>query len=159
MPTTLTALYEVSQLTPEELKLCMQDRFTRESLTGVPRGRQKPSPLIHPEVTAAEIRGWRTGWRNPKPKSTEKRRLQYATLKVHGSLYDLEKPGTVGGVLTVEKLKEVHDALTRSMQPFDEYVLLETKLDHLIAGHQKRQEQAQERARKEATQKKSRKAA
>ena len=98
-------------------------------------------------------------WRNPKPKSTEKRRLQYATIKVHGSLYDLEKPGADSGVLTVEKLKEIHDALTRSMQPFNQYVLLETRLDHLIQGHQKRQEQAQERARKEATQKKSKKAA
>ena len=42
MPTTLTALYEVSQLTPEELKLCMQDRFTRESLTDQPKGRKAP---------------------------------------------------------------------------------------------------------------------
>jgi hypothetical protein len=33
MPTTLTALYEVSQLTPDELKLCVQDRYTRTSLT------------------------------------------------------------------------------------------------------------------------------
>ena len=149
----------MSQLTPDELKLCIQDRYTRTSLGDQGTGKKTPSPLIHPEVTAAELKAWRTRWRNPKPKSTEKRRLQYATIKVHGSLYDLEKPGADSGILTVEKLKEIHDALTRSMQPFNEHVLLETRLDHLIQGHQKRQEQAQERARKEATQKKSKKAA
>lgn len=156
LPTTLTALYEVSQLTPDELTLCIQDRYMRTSLTDQPKGSRKPSPLIHPEATAAEIKSWRTKWRNPKPKSTEKRRLPFATLKVHGSLYDFGEKGTHSGVLTVEKLKEIHDALTRSMQPFDEYVLLEAKLDALMEGHQKRLERAQEGARKDATEKKAR---
>ncbi len=153
LPTTLTALYEVSQLTPQELKLCIEDRFTRASLADEPKGRKKPSPLIHPETTAAEIKGWRERWRNPKSKSTEKRRLPYATVKVHGSLYDFDDKGLHKGVLTIDTLKEIHDALTTSMQPFAEYVLVEAKLDELVAGHHKRQQQAQERARKDAAKK------
>ena len=41
MPTTLTALYEVSQLTPDELKLCVQDRYTRTSLTDQEKARKR----------------------------------------------------------------------------------------------------------------------
>jgi hypothetical protein len=156
MPTTLTALYEAAQLTRDELTLCLQDKFTRASLTETPKGRAKPSPLIHPEVTAAEIKSWRIKWRNPKPKSTEKRRLPFATLKVHGSLYDFDQKGKHGGAMTPELLKEINDALTSSMMPFDEYVLLETKLDALSEGHRRRQEQAGERANKATTRKKNR---
>lgn len=156
MPTTLTALYEVSQLTPDEVKLCLQDRFTRTSLTEQPKGNKKPNPLIHPEVTAAEIKSWRTRWRTPKPKSTEKRRLPFGTIKVHGSLYDFDKTGKHGGILTPDKLKEISDTLTSAMMPFDEYVLLETKLDALLEGHRRRQERAEEQAKKKATLKKNR---
>jgi hypothetical protein len=155
MPTTLTALYEVSQLTPGELKLCLQDRYTRTSLTDEPKGSKKPKPLIHPEVTAAEIKKWRVRWRSPKAKSYEKRRLAFATLQVHGSLYDEKsKHGSV--VLTPEKLKEISDALTRSMTPYDDYVLLETKLEPLLEGHRRRQEQAEARVSDTAAKKRSR---
>jgi hypothetical protein len=99
MPTTLTGLYEVSQLTPEEVKLCLQDRYTRASLTDQPKGQKRPSPVIHPDASAAEIKAWRNRWRNPPVKSTEKRRLTFATIKAHGSLYDFEKKtGKHGGV-------------------------------------------------------------
>lgn len=148
LPTTLTALYEVSQLTPDELKLGIENCYRRSSLTDKPKGNKKPTPLIHPEATAAAIKSWRERWRKPPVKSNEKRRLSFATLKVHGSLFDFDKRGTHSGVLTVEKLKNIHDALTNSMLPFDEYVLLETKLDQLIKGHTKRQEQAELRAAK-----------
>lgn len=150
LPTTMTALYEVSQLSPDELKLGIQDTFTRESLTSDPKGRKKPSPLIHPEVTAAEIKSWRTRWRNPKPKSTEKRRLPYATIKVHGSLYDFDNKGTHSGILTIEKLKQIHDALIKAMKPFDECVLLETKLNELTEAFHKRQDRAELLASKKA---------
>lgn len=155
MPTTLTALYEVSQLTADELKLCLQDRYTRTSLTEEPQGSKKPKPLIHPEATAAEIKSWRTRWRSPKAKSTEKRRLAFGSLKVHGSLYDFDNKGKHGGILTPDKLKEISDTLTRAMTPYDEFVLLETNLDSLLEGHIKRQEKAETSARREAIKKKS----
>jgi hypothetical protein len=154
MPTTLTALYEVSHLTPDEVKLCLQDRYTRNSLTESPKGNKKPTPLIHPEATAAEIRNWRTRWRSPKPKSTEKRRLLFGAIKVHGSLYDFDEKGKQGGNLTPEKLKEISDTLNRAMMPFDEYVLLETKLDALLEGHRRRHEKAEEKAKRDAAGKK-----
>lgn len=106
MPTTLTALYEISQLTDDEVKLCLEDKYTRASLTSAPTGRKIPSPRIHPEVTANEITSWKKRWRNPKPKPTEKRRLPFATIKVHGSLFDFDKTtGEHGGVLNADKLK------------------------------------------------------
>ena len=155
MPTTLTALYEVSQLHQDELKLCLQDRYTRNSLTEEPKGRKKPKPLIHPEVSAAEIKSWRKQWRNPKPKATEKRRLPFATLKVHGTLFDFDKKtGKHTGILTPEKLREIYDALIASMKPFDESVLLETKYDALIEAYRRRQERAEETAKKATTRKK-----
>src|SRR5579862_8396148 len=157
MPITLTALHQIAQLTPDELKLCVQDTYTRLSLTDTPKARKTPKPLIHPETTAAEIKAWKNRWRNPKPKPTEKRRLPYATLKVHGSLYDFDNKGTHSGILTVGKLKKIHDALINSMKPFNEYVLLETRFDALIEGHNKREEQAQERKRKKAAEKKIKK--
>ena len=129
LPTAMTALYELSQLTPDEIKLSVQDTYTRDSLTDDPKGKEKPSPLIHPEVTAVEIKSWRKQWRNPKPKSTQKSRLPSATIALK-----------VRGFLTIEKLKEIHDALINSMKPFGEYVLLETTLDDLIEGHRTRQE-------------------
>ncbi len=91
LPTTLTGLYEVSQLTPDELQLSVQDTYARDSLTDAPKGKEKPSPLIHPEVTAAEIKSWRKQWRNPKPDSPEKSPLPSATitLKVRGFLTQL----------------------------------------------------------------------
>ena len=164
MPSTLAALYEVSLLTRDELKLCVHDRYSRTSLTGAPKGNKTPSPLNHPEVTAAEIRNWRKKWRNPPIKSTDKRRLPYATIKVHDSLYDFDKAGTHGGVLNPEKLKNINDVLLEAMQPFDEYVRINTNLDALLEGHRKRQEQAEiraekalVRAEKKAAQKKSKK--
>jgi hypothetical protein len=157
LPLTLTALYEVSQLTPDELKLSVQDTFSRDSLTDTPKGRQKPTPVVHPEATAAEIKSWRKRWRSPKPKSTEKRRLPYATIKAHGSLYDTDKKPKGAVVLTVETLKEIDAALINAMKPFDEFVLLETRLERLIEGQQKRQEAAQERERKSSAEKKRKK--
>ena len=84
--------------------------------------------------------------RNPvPPKSTEKRRLPYVTIKVHGHF---DKTGTHNGILTVETLKEIHNALVNSMEPFSEYVLIETSLNDLIEGHRKRQEREKNSAEK-----------
>jgi hypothetical protein len=153
MPTTLTALYEIAQLRPEEVKLGLQDTYTRTSLTEDPKGNKKPKPLIHPEATAAEIRSWRKRWRSPKAKSTEKRRLAFATIKVHGSLYDFDKSGKHEGILTPDKLKDIYDALISSMKPYNEFAVLETNLEPLLEGHAKRQEKAEDRARREAIKK------
>jgi hypothetical protein len=144
MPTTLTALYEVAQLTPDEVKLCLENRYTRKSLTDEPTGLKTPSPVIHPEATAAAIKSWREHWRKPPVQSTEKRRLPFATIHAHASIYDFEKAtGKHGGMLTPDKLKEIDDRLIEAMKPFDEFVLLQTKLTELLGGHQKRQAQAE----------------
>ena len=91
-------------------------------------------------------------------KVTKKRTLPYATIKVHSSLYDFDKAGTRGGVLDAEKLKNINDALLEAMQPFDEYVRIDTNFNTLLEGHRKRQELAELRA-EEALQRAEEKAA
>jgi hypothetical protein len=157
MPHSLNALYEVALLTDDERKLGLENTYTRATLTDAPKGKKKPSPLIHPETTAATIKSWRTRWRNPKPKSTEKRRLPYATIKIHGSLFDFDNKGTHSGILTIEKLKAIHDALINSMKPFGDYVLLETELNKLTEAFHKRQDRAELLASKKAAEKKRKK--
>lgn len=76
LPHSLNALYEVSQLSPDELKMSLEDTFTRTTLTDEPKRKtKKPIPLINPEVTAAAIQAWKTRWRNPTIRSSEKRRI------------------------------------------------------------------------------------
>lgn len=69
-PGSLTALYEISLLTPEETELCLSNRVTRSEVT---ENRSKwdfpvpPTPLITPAVSASAIAGWRKSWRSPSP--------------------------------------------------------------------------------------------
>jgi ribosomal protein L32 len=41
-------------------------------------------------------------------------------------------------VLDAEKLKNINDALLEAMQPFDEYVRIDTNFNTLLEGHRKR---------------------
>ena len=68
LPTTMTALYEFSQLEDDELELCLEDHWVRTEITSDKdkwkRKGRKPIPVISPSATAAAIRTWRTHWRN-----------------------------------------------------------------------------------------------
>jgi hypothetical protein len=65
LPLTLSGLYEVSLYTPDELKLALQNTYTRTSETATPTAPKTPRPVIHPEATARQIRTWLDCWRNP----------------------------------------------------------------------------------------------
>ena len=156
LPTTLTALYEVSLLSSEELKLCLQDRYTRSTLTDEPKGRKQPQPLIHPDVTAGEIRNWRKKWRNPKSRTVEKRRLQFASIKVHGSLFDFDDKGKHVGILTPDILREIDATLTKALSAYGDSILIDTKFEALLEGHVKRQEKAEIKAQRNAEKKRTR---
>ncbi|MGJ0510526.1 MAG: hypothetical protein ACR652_26060 [Methylocystis sp.] len=68
LPTSLRALYEVSQLKADELAICFEDTFTRDEITedrSKWKGGSAPKPLITPTTPAEEIRRWRQQWRKP----------------------------------------------------------------------------------------------
>ena len=101
LPVTMTALYEVSQLTDEELGLCLVNTYRRSEVTADQKKwinpKNKPKPLIHPHVQAGIIAGWRKRWRNPVPPNTDKRRLSVAEAKIHNSLTTFRKDGSHNG--------------------------------------------------------------
>ena len=69
-PGSLTALYEISLLTPEETELCLLNRVTRSEATDDKSKWDIPipaTPLITPAVSASAIAGWKKSWRSPSP--------------------------------------------------------------------------------------------
>ena len=124
MPLGVTARYEVSQLTDEEINLCLENRFTRSEVGGERRAPKKPTPVIRSDSSAKEIRNWKNKWRDPKakePKSSDK--------------------------LTLEELDEIANAITEAMKPFKGYELAD-EIEKLFRLHRKRLERAQAKASK-----------
>jgi hypothetical protein len=119
MPITLNALYEVAQLTSEEIKLCLENRYTRSSLTAAPTCPKRPQPVIHPEATDKEIRNWRKRWRNPDQHRTSS-----------------------SDDLTLDELDEIANAVTEAMKPFKGYALAE-EIEKLLRLHRKRLKRAE----------------
>jgi hypothetical protein len=66
LPHARDALYEISLLDYDELRLCLQDTYTRKS-RWEPQSEwhrpESPAPVIHPRATAKSIRSWRERWR------------------------------------------------------------------------------------------------
>ena len=72
LPTTRDALYEIAFLQPEELRLCLENRYTRSSVTQPEaewKRPTKPQPVINPGASAGSIRSWRKNWREPRHSS------------------------------------------------------------------------------------------
>ncbi len=142
LPTTLTALYEFSQLTQEEMELCFENTFTRTEVTSDRskwKSPKKPKPLITPSTQSGAIKAWRTNWRNPKPLETDKRRLKIAEINVHGSLYDF-KAGKPTGILDIETISKIADAIKKAVSQFPEEIIrLDLNDEKLRVGYEKRQ--------------------
>ena len=141
LPITLTALYEFSLLTQDEMELCLEDTFTRTEVTS-DRSKwkqpKKPKPLITPSTTAGAIKSWRTNWRNPKAPVTDKRRLKIAEIKVHGSLYDF-KGGKPTGDITIGQIDQITAALKAAIAQFPDVIIrLDLEDEKLKAGYEKR---------------------
>lgn len=144
LPMNVSALYEVSQLTDEELELCLHDTYKRFEITSDRtkwKGSKKPKPLINPQTTASEISNWRKNWNNPKAAITDKRRLKLAEIYVHGSLYDFDrKTADFIGKITKEYVQGISDALVDVTGKFDpELIRLDLKDEALFSGHDKRE--------------------
>jgi hypothetical protein len=150
LPITLAALYEVSQLSKDEMELCLQDKYRRTELT-LDRSKwskpKKPSPLINPTVAASEIKSWRNNWRDPKQPNTDKRRLPLAEIKLHGSFFDF-KDGKHSGVVSKEKVKEIVDLLMNLKNSIDEDIVRFDIHDaYLLESYDKRESNSIEKAR------------
>jgi hypothetical protein len=151
LPVTLGALYEISQLDSLELRLCLENTYKRISLTQDEHGwthPNKPRPLINPAATAATVRSWRKNWREPRQPPTDKRRLPFITILVHGSLYNFDKTGNAKGEITLELVTELNAKIVELLKPHDDVIRVDSRLEHLREGYTKRKEQAEKRKAK-----------
>jgi hypothetical protein len=154
LPTTMTALYEFSQLEDDELELCLDDHWVRTEITPDrekwKRKGRKPAPIINPSATAAAIRTWRTHWRNPKQPPTDKRRIALAEIKIHSALLEF-KNGQHSDLISKEQVMEIAEALKKLMERFDgSIVRLDLRDEKLKAAYEKKEAAAVAKAAEEA---------
>ena len=141
LPATRDALYEVALLQPDELRLCLENRFTRTSVTQDEadwRRPKKPHPVINSGATAGSIRSWRKHWREPRQPRTDKRTLPFITIHIHGSLYDFDKSGFPTGEIAPGQVVEINQKIVDLLKPLDVFVRVDSKLEHLWEGYDKR---------------------
>ena len=160
LPITLTALYEISQLTEMELTLCLENTYSRTSLTEPEASWKRPKkarPLINAQVTAAALKTWRKNWNNPPVAKTEARRVQSHTVFVHGSVYNIDASHQPAGPMTKEILDNLHtdilDVIKRH-DPDNKLIRLESNTLHIAEGIAKRITAAASAADKKAAKKK-----
>ena len=147
LPTSLTGLKAVYDLTEQELRLCVENTFTRTSLLQPEEEwarPKKPKPLINSSATAAAIDIWRKKWREPAQKvKKDPRSLTLLTVKVHGNFYNFDKEtAEPTGFTSPEKLRQlVNDArkVFIKKENDEEHILVEAHAETLISNSEKRQ--------------------
>ena len=151
LPTTRDALYEIALLQPEELRLCLENRYSRSSVTQSEAEWKRPKrlqPIINPAATASSIRSWRKNWREPRQPRTDKRTLPFITIQIHRSLYDFDKSGQPAGVIAAGQAVEINQKIIDLLKPLDVFVRIDSKLEHLLEGYDKRRVAAERRMEK-----------
>ena len=164
LPMSVDALYAVAQLTDQELALCIQNTYTRTSITDPEqkwKRPKKPRPVIHPSATAASIRNWTEKWRNPVSKiATDPRRLVLATIKIHGSFFNFDRNNAAHtGKIDKAAIQHLGGKLKEFFAGQEETILLESQSDHLCSLYDAREKRAIDAAAKRVavtTKKKSR---
>jgi hypothetical protein len=143
MPSARDALYEVAMLDEQELRLCVQDTYTRKSITAPEAEWQRPKnpkPVINPGATAASIRSWRGRWRAPQQPRSDSRNLQFLTIKVDRSLYDFDSAtGEFDGRIEPATLGALYNDILNTVEPFRDAVWIDSNLGKLMDEHDKRQ--------------------
>lgn len=154
LPTTVGALYQLAQLTEQELQLCFQHTYTRKSLTAseTEYGGKTTKPLIRPHTTEAQIKAWRDKWNNPPKPKTEKRTVTLAEIRIHGSIFDLDSQGTPTGKLTEPEIRQLMERIESALEGTNTVVLIESNLDKIVSGIERRKAKA---AKKNSKQTKS----
>ena len=163
LPITLTALYEISQLTEMELTLCLENTYSRTSITEPESSWKRPKkarPLINAQVTAATLKTWRKNWNNPPVAKTEKRTVQSHTIFVHGSVYNIDASHQPAGPMTKEILDNLHTDILdviKKHDPAGALIRVESNILQISEGIAKRITAAVAVAEKKAAKKKSKK--
>jgi hypothetical protein len=153
LPMNRDALYEIAMLQADELRLCLENKYTRTSITESEaewKQSKKPQPVINPRATAGSIRSWRKKWREPSQPRTDKRTLPFVTIRLHGSLYDFDKFGHPSGLIAAGQAVEINQRIIDFLKPLDVFVRVESRLEQLLAGYDKRRVAAENWAQKAA---------
>lgn len=124
LPITLTALDEVSHMTKEEILLCLENRYTRSAVGADPKAPKTASPVIYPNATAGEVKGWLKRWRNPTADGT-----------------------APGDKLTLDELAEIEKKVTEALEPYNGYELA-NEIKKLMQLKRKRIMRAEEKLAK-----------
>ena len=162
LPHSIAALYELSQLNLDEIRICLQNTYKRRDLTA-PQSEwtapNKPKPLITPSVTAAQLKSWREKWRNPTAPSTDTRRLLLAVIRLDKSLNEYDKEtGEYAGNVERDDVAKITEALKHTISGFkSELVRLDLHDQKLFADADKRQASALKAAEKAKTSNKPKK--
>ena len=153
LPVNRDALYEIAMLQGEELRLCLENKYTRTSVTEPEADWKRPrkaQPIINRRATAGSIRSWRKKWREPPQPRMDKRTLPFITIRLHGSLYDFDKSGHPSGLIAAGQAVEINQKIVDLLKPLDAFVRIDSKLEQLLAGYDKRRIIAENRAQKAA---------
>jgi hypothetical protein len=151
LPTTRDSLYEIALLQPDELRLCLENKYTRTSVTQPEaewKRPKRPQPVINPAATASLIRSWRKNWRAPRQPRADKRTLPFIKIHIHRSLYDFDKSGQPTGVIAPGQVVEINQKIIDLLKPLDAFVRIVSELEHLLEGYDKRRVAAEKRIKK-----------
>jgi hypothetical protein len=123
LPDAVSTLYEISLLRNDELRLCIEDTYSRSEVTPDEKKWKKPKravPLINPEVRSRDISFWKKRWREPTQRSTDTRRISLIEIKIDASLFKFKKGEHAGSVSfneverLVEELKKATENINSS---------------------------------------------
>ena len=130
--------------------VCVWKIITAEvqSLNPKSNVRKRLQPVINPGATANSIRSWRKNWREPRQPRADKRTLAFITIRIHRSLYDFDKSGQPTGVIAAGQAVEINQKIIDLLKPLDVFVRIDSKLEHLLEGYDKRRVAAEKRMEK-----------
>jgi len=151
LPMNLDALYEIAMLQPDELRLALENNYSRTSIIqsqAAWKRPRKPRSVINPEATASSIRSWRKNWREPRRPSSEKCTIPFITVCLHSSLFDFDKSGRPSGVIAPGQAVEINHKIVDLLKPLDPFIRVDSKLEHLLRSYDRRRIAAERKGRK-----------
>ena len=74
--------------------------------------------------------------------------MPFITIRIHRSLYDFDKSGQPAGVIAAGQAVEINQKIIDLLKPLDAFVRIDSKLEHLLEGYDKRRVAAEKRMEK-----------
>ncbi len=155
LPLSISVLYAMHDMTDDELALCLEDHYTRSSVTITENAQftrpKSPQPVINPYATAASISKWLKNWRNPPVPSTDTRRVEFITIKADATVFEFDKgEGLSMGKTTVDQLKRIQEKIVAALKDEDVHVLMNSKLLDIEKRFEKNKKAAMDAASKQS---------